>query len=299
MSNEDGMSDKLTSHLEGAVTTVCRCWTVTLKDGRKMGFTDHDRDLQFNDIVFSAESGMAAKSLVATTGLSVNNSEVFGILNSDLVDGEELLDGAFDYAEVKMWSVNWSDTSERRLEFKGYVGEVVQSGAQFEAEIRGISDLLNQQVGCVFQKYCDAVLGGSRCKVDFSDPDFSIQVPIENSRGSRSHSFASLGAFQDGWFSGGRFVVLSGPFAGTTRFIKSDRKTGSSRVVELWEGFRGNLDSETVVRLEAGCDKTLSTCRKKFDNVSNFRGFPHIPGEDWLTTYPRSGTENDGGSLNS
>ncbi len=37
-----------------------------------------------------------------------------------------------------------------------------------------------------------------------------------------------------------------------------------------------------LLRLEAGCDKRLETCRLKFDNVVNFRGFPHIPGEDWL-----------------
>ncbi len=35
-----------------------------------------------------------------------------------------------------------------------------------------------------------------------------------------------------------------------------------------------------------GCDKRLATCRDKFDNVRNFRGFPHIPGNDAMTQYP-------------
>ncbi len=42
------------------------------------------------------------------------------------------------------------------------------------------------------------------------------------------------------------------------------------------------------MRLEPGCDKRAETCREKFDNFLNFRGFPHIPGEDWLISYPVS-----------
>jgi uncharacterized phage protein (TIGR02218 family) len=51
-------------------------------------------------------------------------------------------------------------------------------------------------------------------------------------------------------------------------------------------------------RIEAGCDKKLSTCREKFDNILNFLGFPHIPGEDWMIAFPANGKRNDGGSLN-
>ena len=51
-----------------------------------------------------------------------------------------------------------------------------------------------------------------------------------------------------------------------------------------------------MLRIEAGCDKRAATCRLKFGNFVNFRGFPHIPGEDWLMAVPRSDGVNDGGS---
>jgi hypothetical protein len=36
----------------------------------------------------------------------------------------------------------------------------------------------------------------------------------------------------------------------------------------------------------------------KFDNIANFRGFPHMPGNDVVTSYPAQGDANmDGGSL--
>jgi hypothetical protein len=32
-----------------------------------------------------------------------------------------------------------------------------------------------------------------------------------------------------------------------------------------------------MLRLEAGCDKRAETCRLKFGNFLNFRGFPAFP----------------------
>ncbi len=46
-----------------------------------------------------------------------------------------------------------------------------------------------------------------------------------------------------------------------------------------------------------GCDRQLATCRDRFANVRNFRGFPHIPGSDFVLKYPRSGDTRDGGAL--
>jgi hypothetical protein len=44
------------------------------------------------------------------------------------------------------------------------------------------------------------------------------------------------------------------------------------------------------------CDKRYATCRDTFHNNVNFRGFPDLPGEDFLTVYPRDGQVLDGGS---
>jgi uncharacterized phage protein (TIGR02218 family) len=46
-----------------------------------------------------------------------------------------------------------------------------------------------------------------------------------------------------------------------------------------------------------GCDRQLSTCRERFDNVVNFRGFPHIPSNDFVLKYPRDDQALEGGAL--
>lgn len=45
-----------------------------------------------------------------------------------------------------------------------------------------------------------------------------------------------------------------------------------------------------------GCDKRFSTCAGRFANTLNFRGFPTIPGDDFLTAYPSEGERHDGTS---
>ena len=46
-----------------------------------------------------------------------------------------------------------------------------------------------------------------------------------------------------------------------------------------------------------GCDRALATCRDRFANVANFRGFPHIPGNDFVLRYPRQGDALNGAPL--
>lgn len=42
------------------------------------------------------------------------------------------------------------------------------------------------------------------------------------------------------------------------------------------------------------CDQRFETCRDRFSNVENFRGFPHLPGNDFVLSGPAA-SGNDGG----
>ncbi|MDW4496809.1 DUF2163 domain-containing protein [Sulfitobacter sp. D35] len=289
-------SDALKAHVESGLTTVAHCWAITRRDGVTFGFTDHDADLTFEGISFRAETGLTAHALSQSTGLSVDNTEALGALSAAAVREDEIEQGRFDEAEVRAWLVNWADVSERWLQFRGTIGEITRTDGTFRAELRGLTEALNRPLGRVYQRPCTAVLGDAACGFDVTAPGFFYTLPAEVIEDMRVFGWDSSLGFDEGWFTRGRLEVRAGAANGLWGTIKNDRIENGRRVIELWEPIRGEVGVGTQVRLIAGCDKRLETCRLKFDNLLNFRGFPDIPGEDWLMAVPRSGGLNEGGS---
>jgi uncharacterized phage protein (TIGR02218 family) len=68
--------------------------------------------------------------------------------------------------------------------------------------------------------------------------------------------------------------------------------------LELWQAMAEDADAGGAFTITAGCDKHFKTCKAKFDNSENFRGFPHVPGIDFALAVPDRGGKNDGGSMN-
>lgn len=287
----------LEAHLETGVTTVCRAWAVTRRDGAVLGFTDHDRTLEFDGIAFRASTGLTARALEQSTGLAVDNAEAVGALSDAAIREDDIAAGLYDGAEIKSWLVDWSDVSARKMTFKGTIGEIERQGAAFRAELRGLAEALNQPRGAVYQRPCAAVLGDARCKVDTLAPGMSLEAAAIAVEGGTVLRLPASPALAAGWFERGRVTVLDGAAAGAIGIVKRDRDVAGQRVVELWEVLSAGFSPGDRVRIEPGCDKRLATCRDKFNNRLNFRGFPDIPGEDWLVSYPIRSGSNDGGSL--
>jgi uncharacterized phage protein (TIGR02218 family) len=291
-------ADALAAHLSTGSTTVCRCWRVTRSDGVAYGFTDHDEALSFGGVSFRPQSGMTARAVEQRTGLSVDNSEVVGVLSDTAIAERDVVAGRFDGAAVEAWLVNWTNTEERMLQFRGSLGEIERSGAEFRAEVRGLAEALNQPQGYVYQGPCSAVLGDARCRVNLSAPGMAIEASILEIVSARTFRVTLGAVVAERWFERGCFRLLSGAAKGLVGLVKSDRVIGEWREIALWEEVRAEVRPGDVVRVEAGCDKLADTCRGKFSNFFNFRGFPHVPGEDWQMAYPKRAGRNDGGSLN-
>jgi uncharacterized phage protein (TIGR02218 family) len=142
------------------------------------------------------------------------------------------------------------------------------------------------------------VLGDTKCTFDTLGPGYCTEQPVASVEDARVFRVGNAAAFEPQWFERGRLTVLNGTGEGLCGWIKSDRIVGSAREITLWHSLRSDIVAGDVLRLEAGCDKRAATCAAKFGNFLNYRGFPHIPGEDWLTSYPGSGKKHDGGSMN-
>ncbi len=283
------------AHVESGLTNIARCWALTRRDGTRLGFTDHDRDLSFDGLVFKADTGLSARALMQSTGLSVDNSEAVGALSASAITEADIRAGRYDGATIEAWLVNWADVSQRVMQFRGALGELVRAEGAFQAELLGLAEALNQPQGFVYQRPCNAVLGDGRCGFDFSVPGYVEERAAEGVAGGVEFTFADFTGFDDRWFERGVLRVLSGAAAGLAGQIKNDRLSGSGRVIELWAAIRAEIAPGDLLRMEAGCDKQAPTCRLKFNNFLNFRGFPDIPGEDWLMATPVSAASTSGG----
>jgi len=291
-----GDKQGLLDHLQTGMTTTCRCWAITRTDGQDFGFTDHDRELSFEGLIFRASTGLTAVAIEQATGLSIDNSEAMGALSDAAVTEEDIEAGRFDGAEVRAWLVNWVDTGQRMLQFRGSIGELRRAGGAFHAELRGLTDLLNRPLGRIYQKPCTAVLGDSACRVNLDAPGMQVEADIVGLEGGANLRLSDAGDQSSGWFERGRLDVLTGSATGLWAMIKRDRRAGGKRSVVLWSPIGGGLEVGDRVRLTAGCDKRMTTCRSKFDNILNFQGFPDLPTEDWVMAVPKKGNRNKGGS---
>ena len=281
------LSPAFAAHLASGATTLCWCWRLTRRDGAKLGFTDHDRPLTFDATTFEAASGFSASEIKDTIGLSVDNLEVTSAITSDALAEADLASGLYDDAAVEIFRVNWSDTNQRVLMRSGSLGEVRRSGIAFSAEVRGLAHYLQQPKGRLYQYTCDADLGDSRCTIDRTAPVYRGLGTVLAVASTRSFTATGLTAYASGWFTRGLLTFTSGAAAAQSIEVKSHTLSPSNVVtIELWSPARLPLSTGQTFTITAGCDKHLTTCTSKFANAVNFRGFPHMPGNDFMVSGP-------------
>ncbi len=288
----------LAAHLGEGVTTLCRAWRLTRRDGTRFGFTDHDRDLSFDGTTFAARTGLEAAEASAELGFAVGGGEVAGALVSTGLTEADILAGRYDDASVETWIVNWAEPEARLLTDVFSIGEIRRADGAFVAELRGPMHRLDEERGLTYRATCSADLGDGRCRVDLTSPAFTAEAAVATADGAQSLATHGLAGYAAGWFTGGRLLWLSGANAGVAAEVQAHRLLGGRGELDLWRRMPARIEPGDTFRVSAGCDKRLQTCRGKFDNVLNHRGFPHMPGNDFVLKVAASGTGVfDGGSL--
>ncbi len=288
------------THLKSGTTTLCNCWKLSRNDGTIKGFTDHDNNLEFDGVLYEAASGFVGSEAVSRVGLSVDNMEIHSALSSSALKETDLANGHYDNAEIEVYLVNWTNPSQRVLQRVGNVGEVKRGSLSFMAEVRGLAHNLQQPQGRIFQQTCDAEIGDGRCTVNLGTTAFSITSSVANIQTDQSFTSIDLASYLTNWYNGGKVEWLTGPNAGTKSEVKGHvRQSEDLSVISLWQQLGSPMQVGDQFKITAGCDKTFGTCKSKFGNQTNFRGFPHIPGNDFIIKSPnQDDSSQDGSSQN-
>ena len=288
------LSPALQSHLDEGTTTLSWCWRISRTDGVTLGFTDHDRVLTFEGTAFEPESGFAASEVRSGSDLSVDAQDAEGVLTSDRINETDIIDGRWDNAGVDLWRVNWADPSQRVLIRHGAVGQIRRGRMAFVAEVRSLAHVLGQTVGRTFQSSCDAALGDARCGVNLEAPAFKGSGAVLSLVRDRGFVASGLGTFALGRFAAGTVEWTGGANAGRRAEVMMHEVVASTVTITLLEMPVRAIGFSDGFVIRAGCDKRLETCRDRFANALNFRGFRNSPGQDAVLRYAAKGDANQG-----
>jgi uncharacterized phage protein (TIGR02218 family) len=282
----------LAAELASGATTLCRCWKALRRDGRGYGFTDHDRDIAFDGVVFTAATGLEASEAESLLGLAVGGGEIAGALQAATVSEADISAGLWDDAAIETWLVDWRKPARRLLLDAGTIGEIRRQGDAFTAEVRSLAHRLDEERGRRYEALCSAELGDARCRVELAAPGRRVSTTIAAVGDAASFAVAMTDGFPAGIFTGG-VATLNGAVLP----ILSHARSGSMDMIALCAPPAQPLSVGATVTLTVGCDKSFATCRDRFANTANFRGFPHIPGNDLVGSYARQGEPGqDGGA---
>lgn len=160
------------THLTQETTNLATCWIITRRDGTQFFFTDHDRDIPFDGNLHVAETGYKRTAVQNDSSLSVDNLNIEGVFDSAEITVQDMRAGLFDFAEVRIFVVNWDDLAQGNLKMRrGRLGEVTLTAqGVFRTELRGLSQMLSQRIGEVYGPEDAADLGDSRSKVPIDPP---------------------------------------------------------------------------------------------------------------------------------
>lgn len=284
----------LATHLEQTSTTTCHAWRLTRTDGLVLGFTEHDRDLEFDGTVFSAATGFRASEVETGLGLEADAADVAGAFSASAISADDLVLGRYDGARVETFLVNWQSPDDHVLLSTRQLGEVRTAGEAFTVELRSLAAGLDQPHGRLYGRRCDADLGDARCTKDISSAPFTLSGTIVAVSDEMTLIVSGLEDRPAGWFSHGRVRFSDGLLAGVSADISSHTVEASGARLALWSPLARLPEPGDQLAVSAGCDKAFETCSAKFGNGLNFQGFPYLPGSDFAYGYADADTVHDG-----
>jgi uncharacterized phage protein (TIGR02218 family) len=282
------ISAALLTHLQGATLTLATLVKVTRQDGVSLGFTSADVNITFGGTTYQASSAVDASALRGQLASGIDNVQLMGVLKSSALTDTDLLAGLYDGASITISLVNFNDLTMGAMTLlTGFLGDTTLSDGQYTIEVRSLSQLTGQQIGELTSPSCRVLqFGDERCSraggnVLPGGTNFQETLTVATVISDVRLNFgASVNPTT--FYAYGVVRFTSGANAGIAREIQSQVSSPGNAVVNLQEAFPFTVQVGDVAVLTAGCDRTESACRTKFNNLINMRAEPGIPGTDQI-----------------
>jgi uncharacterized phage protein (TIGR02218 family) len=278
----------LQTQLDQAGTTLTNLLKIQASDGRLIGLTVHDQEIDFNDgTLLTYYPAINSSAIKAGANLEVDNTDTMMLLDvTGTFTAKELEAGILDSGRFWVYRVNWADLTDGfALTHFGTTGKAkTRDNTSGVIELHGLSKSLKQNFVKPYSITCRAVfgsqdgtdlfacnfdasglrVGGVVDTVDIDEPDrlFTGTYPTVNG----PNGLLPFAPGLVGW--------LTGNNAGAVIEIEAET-TGS---VELKFPMAYDIVVGDTFTIRPDCGKKWQDdCIDKFDNALNFRGEPLIP----------------------
>lgn len=282
-----GIGASLLAHYALDTTTLATCWKVTRVDAQVFGFTSAAQDLLLSGVTYAAATGFTPTNIETNAALSVDNLEVNSVLDASAVTEADLLAGVWDYATVEIFEVNWADLTMGVNQLrKGHLGEVRVGRSEFFAELRGLAQALQQEIGRLLMPACPYDLGDASCGVTLAS--YTVTGTLAAAADNANFTDSARAEATD-YFTYGKITWTGGLNNGLSMEVKAFT-TGGVFALQLPMPYTVAIGDTYSV--SAGCNKLLKLddasyggdCKVKFNNVVNFGGFAELPGVDRMVS---------------
>jgi uncharacterized phage protein (TIGR02218 family) len=274
-------------------TTIVRGFKLTRRDATVLAFTDCDIDLVVDGVTYLASAALTPSEAVQALGLAVDDQEVQGALSSAAISETDLAAGLYDGATVEVLEIDWSTQARHATVGLYFLGEVSRTESAFSAELRSEAGNLAQVRGRYVTAICDAELGDTRCGLSTSG--LIISGAITAVTGDTEFLVSGLTATSaEGLYSRGSIEWTSGANLGQVQEVRIHR----GKILGLWRPPIYAVSVGDDFDISPGCDKAFLTCRDRFFNTDNFRGFPAVVGDDAFSYAVPGESDLDGGATN-
>ena len=283
------------------------CARIVATNGTVVRVSDQPLPLRMsNGSIYAANSGYEFSGIDMTADMSPPSVDLGGILDHGITRAQ-LDSGLFDNARCFLFATSFLAPLEDEEPIGLLLlGKVEFGDSTYKAEIMGLEDALNQNVGDKVTAQCQSVLfdrslGGqliaysrSQCTGPRSAPDgpniadylvtgtitaVSSQYQFQDS--SRSEA--------DDWFGEGEIRFLTGQNVGQgAKRIKTYTAGGW---IVTHEPFFYPVQPSDQYEMIPGCRKRLmEDCVGKYDNAINMKAMPHTPTASQVGQVGRGGT---------
>jgi uncharacterized phage protein (TIGR02218 family) len=261
-------------------------YTFTMVNGYVARYTNFDQNITIGGNTFIS-FGIKRSQVREVVGLEVDTLTVEVVASpTDLLEGAPWLQavrkGYLDGANVKLEVLYMPTPLDVSLgtivRFQGRVSDASAGRSTAAIRVKSELELLNMQLPRnMFQSACANTLYDSACglaKANFSRTGYITNAPAD---GSLWTSLTDV----DQLFSLGRLVFTSGVNNGLSVSIRAYQRNQGA--MTLFSPLVNGVAYGDTFIAYLGCDKMLTTCQNRFNNVVNFRGFPYIPDPETAT----------------